>query len=171
MGQLDQEMNEILQSNAPSDVKLKLYNHILRQHGEVGEQMKKPQKVAFVTEKRQPKPKTELPKQRLLSGLPPTKVEFAKKLIDHLESGNVEFNTNNELVLNGDRVEGSNVVDLFDYTTRDRQKTPPIGWNQFKKKLADTNVPRGAIGNRNVKIGDQEDGATTRPPRFNALYK
>ncbi|MCP4458739.1 MAG: hypothetical protein GY816_12060 [Cytophagales bacterium] len=152
LNKLDEQMTRIVNSNAAADVKFKLYNHILRQHNEMGDQMKKPQKIVIKNEGREPRIKHELPRQRMTSEVPSSKRAHAKKLVEHLESSDIEFNTENELIFNGKTIDGSNMIDLFDHATRDRVRTAPIGWDYFKIKLRETNVPRDAIGNRNVKI-------------------
>ncbi len=149
---LDEEMKKVLDSTFPADVKFKLYNHILHQHGEMSDELKKPVKVEIKEEVvTATKEKTQLPIERLMRGMPEKKKRSANLLLDHLTEGSITFNDRNELVsASGEAVDGSNLIDLFHYANRDLSRTPPPGWEQFRHMLYTTNAPTAAISNRNL---------------------
>ncbi|MCP4491454.1 MAG: hypothetical protein GY820_29690 [Gammaproteobacteria bacterium] len=151
---LDMEMKKILESSEADDVKFKRYNHALHQHGSLGKEMKRPQRVEFKVEKRK-KLGFSVPRDRLLRNIPYSKQEPARLLIEHLEQSQIPFTDKNELVIDGKAIIGSNLMDLFDHASRDRCRNAPKGWNEFKNVLRETNVPASAIGNRN--FGDYEN--------------
>lgn len=151
LSQFDEQMKQVLDSSFPSDVKFKLYNHVLRQQAEVADNMKKPVEVK-IKEEVVPRPRKELPVGRLMRNMPARKEEAAMMLADHLSESDINFNDINQLVVDGHPVEGSNMFELFEYANRDLSRAQPKGWPVFRHLLNQTNVPLAAITNRNLSI-------------------
>ena len=161
LNRLDSEMKHIMESTLPSDIKFKLYNHILHQHGAVGEELKKPMKVEIKSETPAPtkSPMTtessttnNFKREVAMKDLPKTTRNAANLLAEHVErnSDKFQFNDNGELIALGVPIEGSDMRDLFHYASRHLQTAPPPGWREFKSLLDDTRAPAKAIGNRNI---------------------
>jgi hypothetical protein len=92
--------------------------------------------------------KTEVEVDQILQTLAKSHRQKAKQLLDILnKSGNVRWNDNNELIIDGDQIYGSNIIDLV-YDTVARKKTKnPTGAPEFNKVLDKLAVPRMLRGN------------------------
>ena len=87
----------------------------------------------------------------LIQTLPKGKQQQAALFASYLKSsGMVKIDTNGEVIINGSRIEKSNIIDLINDFTRDRPKLPPaVGVAEVAEFLKKTNVPREYIGNPN----------------------
>ncbi len=155
LDRLDVEMKKILEDNTiPSDLKYKLYNHVLHQHGQIDTEARKPVEIPI---KKVSMGAPRMPTETLLKSVPQTKQQVATNLIDFLQSNSqgIRFNERNQLMVDGTPLDGSNLVDLFSHAVRDKKTDVPVGWNEFFRLLKDHNVPRVALGNRNI-LGNPE---------------
>lgn len=140
---LDDEMKAILESDLESDVKAKRYNQVLQTYtGIRTKETGVPQTQV-----------TELPKtlpDNVLTGLAKRYVNKGRLLMDSVTNNpDLAINDKNELVYKGEKVEGSNIVDLvhaFSKPTKDE----PIGWREFGQALYNNNVPQTAITNKQL---------------------
>ena len=89
--------------------------------------------------------------EHLTQTLPKSKWQQASLFASFLKSsGMVNINLNSEVIINGNRIEKSNIIDLINDFTRDRPKLPPpIGVAEMARFLKKTYVPREYIGNPN----------------------
>jgi len=166
LNQLDEEMKQVLDSRFPSDVKFKLYNHILRQHDQVSDRMKKPVEVEIKKEEI-PREKKEFPVAQMMREIPQKKQQAATLLIDHMYQNGFDFNDKKELVVNGQAIRDSNIIDLFNYANRDMSRAPPVGWNEYHTLLRRTNAPAAAITNRRLVAAPQ----IGRGIKWESIYK
>ncbi len=152
LSRLDSELKEILDDTSiPSDAKLKLYSHVLHQHGAIVEAAKKPKQVEI---KKVKASLTHPSARELVKDLPAQKHETASRLASFLEKNDsIRWNTKSELLIDGVAIRGSHISDLFDWAIRDRvsEAHKPPGFDKFFEKLQDANVPLTAIGNKHLK--------------------
>ena len=146
LSQLDREMKLILEnSSIPADIKVKLYSHTLYQHGEI-QDVPKPLEMEIKKVKGE---YTAPSVTELMKVVPAAKAEEGKNLADFLQrAATIKWTTNNQLMVDGMPLDGSNVYALFEYATRERHASPPTGWGEFLTQLKDSNVPKIAVGNK-----------------------
>jgi len=141
---LDQELQNVLNSNFPADQKLIHYQQLLHRYIPMKQEQHKPLQINL----QQPRP---LPARTVLDTVPKNAEKRAKILLNHIETNpQFAFSEKGELVINGQTVGGSNVVDLVHNTVRDKRKVGPpvVGGEQFSQLLEETNVPKAVFGQR-----------------------
>lgn len=143
---LDTEMLRILQSqNLSPDVKIRQYNQTLQRYMALKTDRDKPYSLEITN--------TEPPKtldETILKGLPPTKIEMGRMLLDFInKQDNIIVEKNKEVTINGTRIPHSNIIDLVHDLVRDRKThLPAIGSNKFLDALRLANIPLEYIGNK-----------------------
>ncbi len=95
-------------------------------------------------------PLTPLPirEKQLIESLPMNVRRKGRILLDHIKSdpGRFKWLKSGELVADGTVVPASNITDLVHHATRNRQSAKsPVGFQEFKNLLDDTNVPKEAL--------------------------
>ena len=166
MSDLDEDMQKILASpGIPIDIKMKLYSDALARYGVKRREAEQPVQMAI----QEVPPRVFPSDQDLLRNVPERKRGSAEALLSFLkDTPGVQFNERKELMLNGQPMAGTNVFDLFHHTVRDKSMNNlPIGWNEFYTALRRGNVPRMALGNRNIPedIGTTSYAATQTTPQ------
>lgn len=149
LNNLDSEMMRILEAgDLPVDVKLSQYNQVLQRHRSLLSSRNQPYKIT-VEEK-----DDTLKDVDVLSGIPETKLPTAKLLLDFIhKQRNITISDNGEVIINGNHIKGSNIVDLIHDLSRDRKtRPPPIGANPLLDALKTANIPLEYIGNKNRLI-------------------
>lgn len=175
----DDKLKEILNKSHASDAeKMKEYNQGLRSS-------------LIHYNKFKDTPTQEAPKDvieaELKETLPPSLKTKGELMLQHLKkSGVVRWMDNGELIFDGEPVKGSNIASLVsDVLRRSKSRTPPQGWEQFSRLLAETNIPQEFIGNKNryavqhkrKRIEDSEDSEyedtfeDTRPQWLKQKYQ
>lgn len=161
--EIDQDMQNILASpGIPADVKMKLYGDALARHGVKRREAERPLQIhQQVIQKRGPD-------IELMRGVPDSKKEAAEALLKFLQdTPGIQWNEKKEMVVNGESIQGSNMVDLFHHAARDKSlNTLPIGWHQFMEALQRNNVPRMALGNRNLTKEPTTVSTQTETPQL-----
>lgn len=72
----------------------------------------------------------------------------AERLAELLkESGKIAWDKQNRLIINGQPVEGTNIIDLINDALRRRKTFVPRGRHIFAAQLRDLNAPRELVGN------------------------
>lgn len=158
---LDDDMKQIISSNKPTDVKLKLYQQALQRYLVLKEQQKQPIQIEIkpptVEAPDAPVPVQHMPLPASVHNavsdyIPARYQRQAKLLLQHIEShpGEIGWNEHQELLINGQRVVNSNIVDLvYDFVLPTRTETQPAyGAIEFADILRQTNAPTGAILNK-----------------------
>jgi hypothetical protein len=156
---VDQQLQTILNDTSlPADVKFVKYQQVLHRYNILKEDYDKPlevniknfqQQQPVEVEENQTVSRRKLP-DYILSGIGVKNKKTAEILIDHIERNpEFQFDTSNRLVLDGELVTGSNIIDLVNDFVRDRTKAEPVpGARKFAEALRRTNVPIIAIGNK-----------------------
>lgn len=146
LGNLDAEMLRTLQSqNLSPDVKIRQYNQILQRYMSLKADRDKPYSLEITSAE----PSTALD-ETVLKGLPPTKIEMGRMLLDFIDKqDNIIVEKNKEVTINGTRIPNSNIIDLVHDLVRDRKThLPAIGSNRFLDALRIANIPLEYIGNK-----------------------
>ncbi len=155
---LDQQIQTVLANpNLPAFVKAAQYEQLARCYRIMHErEFKRPVPVTF---QEQPIIQGEMFEQgnftpqhekTLLRSLPRNHHNKARLLLDHLRQHPDVFQLSdkNELVVNGDKVPGSNINDLVNEVVRQRAVRQFKGSELFADALASSNVPREALGSK-----------------------
>ena len=141
LSSLDQQLKEVLDSTEPSDIKAKKYGQILQTYSSIRN------KAVY---RPIPPDVSEPATHNWLNGLAASYINKGRILKEHVEKNpDLQWNDKNEIFYKGNRIPGSNVVDLI-HTFVKKSKNQPTGWQEFGKALLDNNVPRTAIANDNL---------------------
>ena len=147
LSKLDQEMKLVLDDkNTSPDLKYKQYSQVLHKYMNLRDEQLRPVPISI-------KQITTTAPQKLpdilLDSVPKTNRNKARILLQHVENTpRITWNDQLELIVDGKKVDGSNLTDLIHDFSRARTKVAPaIGWHEFANALRETNIPREAIGN------------------------
>lgn len=147
---LDRGMQNVLQnSDLPSDIKHKQYTQMMHNYQTVRDQeLNKP--MTINVKSADTASSLVVPDEDILEGMPKNYRTKAKLLLKHVKrSPNIGTDEKGQIVIDGRKIEGSNIADLiYDYSKPLRRNHPPArGWREFGRALKQTNVPREAIVN------------------------
>lgn len=145
LNNLDAEMNRILSNEKiSSDVKLIKYNQVLRKFSKFHVQRQEPHEISFVVED------DVISNEEILKNMPGTRITTAKSLLSHIRSNpNIKIESNGEIIVDGQKIFGSNIVDLVHDFSRDLKAHPPaVGAIEMAKALKRSNMPLELIGNK-----------------------
>ena len=145
MSRLDEEMKRILDRTDLDDkTKAQEYSRVLGQYLEVKEQYSRPVPIPIVDQK-----------QATISSninsqlFPQNSRRKAEALLEFIkETPGIDWNERKELVLDGNTLHSTNVVDLVDDLSRPQTKKEPRGIDPFVKALRLANVPESFVANR-----------------------
>jgi hypothetical protein len=155
LSQLDSDLKQILDSNQPSDLKAKQYAQVLHTFSNIRSQQTRP-----MTTQSAPLP----PKTDILSGLAKPYINRGKLLLNHLEKiPDLQWNEKDEVEYQGQRVPGTNIVDLIHAFVKPTAKAEPTWWREFATALKDSNVPQTAIGNQRLFTSEPDFADSPNP--------
>lgn len=164
LSNLDKEMSKILNDDSlPIDEKVLKYNQILRKFQRIKQDTQQP----FKFEVQEPKVKVEaaaIPEpvleqekvnidsfeESILDTIPQRWHRQARQLLKHsLANPHIKWTDKGEMIVDGNKIVGSNIVDLINDLARDRKSSEPvIGSGVLLKKLLGENVPTEYIVNK-----------------------
>ncbi len=151
LSSLDQDMRRILEDYSISpESKLTQYYNTLRRYdtvqGTVGKIERQKTTPTITTPNKMESP---LLDEDLLENVPKSQRNNAKLLLKYVkENPSLKWNSAKELIFNGKRIPGSNIIDLVNDTTRNAKNRAPVtGWKEFTEALMQKNIPRQAVGN------------------------
>lgn len=86
---------------------------------------------------------------QILSLIPKTYNKKGELLLNLVETSKSKINWDNEgtVIIDNEKIPGSNIVDLINDSLRPLKRSDPIGWDRFAKALKDIKVPLTYIGN------------------------
>ena len=148
LSSLDHEMKSVLDdSSVPADLKYKHYNQVLHRYMNLRDQELKPTPIQL----KDTTPLPTLPPINILEGMPKKNMNQASLLLQHVQQNpNITWNDQQEVIINGQKIPNSNIVDLIHDFSRSRKTvTPAIGWREFATALKNSNISREAIVNKN----------------------
>lgn len=166
MSNLDHEMLKILKDKSlPADVKLSKYNQALRRFQNIKHEIEKPIKLDFFETTPPPPEPAIFNEEEILSTVPKSFHKQANLLLKYVKKNpHLTWSSNGEMVVNGNKIAGSNIVDLINDLSRERKKNPPIGSDIFLKKLIEENIPKEIIVNKK-RLGLLEEGDVFASPQ------
>ncbi len=99
----------------------------------------------------------------ILESVPLNTKKKAQLLLNRIKAsgGAMGWNTQGELLVKGEPIAGSDILDLVNDVLRKRQHFNPRGWEQFAQALRDTNVPQDLIGHPDRWAYIQQQPAST----------
>lgn len=156
--QLDEEMKTILERTDISDYeKAHAYSEVLEKYLDVKNKLTVPHNVPLISESRNPTQNTKvLPKKEIKQDIDMGLFQRnyrarAQHLLQHMDTNsNIAWNNRYEMLINGETIPGTNIVDLVDdiIRTQWKDKPRPAGSDVFVEKLQDSNIPHMLIGNK-----------------------
>ena len=168
---IDSEMQKILSSKLPADVKLKLYQNALGSYIREHERIYDPVEVRIQADK-----PSMADNNTIVASVSEHQQATAERLLSHLsQSSRFSWNSENEILIDQQRLPGTNIFQLVrDFVSPGRKGTKkPLGCEEFAKLLRDTKVPREAVKNyqRWLLIQPVTPGATLEDvPRAQPVY-
>lgn len=99
--------------------------------------------------------------ERVVSSFPKTLQSRARALLTYI-SPSVTWNEKGEIIIRGDKIPNSNIVDLVKVQIKDYKNLRPIGLEQFSDILKDTNVPLSLL--TSSRRGQTGQGIAPSPP-------
>ncbi len=161
LSSLDQQMKYILEDSTHGpESKLNQYYNVLRRYDTMQDNATRipvPVKIEGMkipTETNTTQQPTELEtlpmsENEILETVPKNQRNTVKILLKYIrENPSISWNRAKELVHNGQRIPGSNFIDLvLDIMKNRKNQVPAAGWEDFTNALIRENVPQGAIGN------------------------
>lgn len=182
--QLDTVLNDPVLAKAPPDERLKLFQKLQHRFGQIKHEGDTPIKLAGVEtsmpEPPAPQPAPTPPSTTPLPGLPVQMLgvnkryrTHADRLMKHIfrDPSTLTANDRLELVVKGQPVPGSNVVDLVSdvfATAKSRVEGPrPEGFEEFVSALKDVNAPHTLLVN--PKYSDSLASSSSYSNPFSAL--
>jgi hypothetical protein len=90
----------------------------------------------------------------ILDSVPKTSRTLARSMINRLKANRdqVSWNKRGELVIEGNPVAGSNIIDLINDQLKSRKDFNPTGWEQFTETLGKMNMPKYLMRNERRRI-------------------
>jgi hypothetical protein len=137
--------NMMNDKNHAIDVKLVKYNQILQRYNTMTRKKKAPYAIEF---------QEEIPSlftdEQILEGIPEKQLKHAKLLLENVKnSPHINSTPSGEIILDGNIIHGSNIVDLIhDFSRESKSRSPALGSEKFAKVLDRSNIPLECIGNK-----------------------
>jgi hypothetical protein len=160
---LDKEMMKILQdTHMADDEKMIKYKQVLQRHQSAVREKEK----HFQLEIRE-QPTEFLPlSEGIVETIPPKWRNQAAMLLQYTRKNpHMKWSEKGELIINGNKILGSNIIDLINDFSHSRKTKPVIGAESFLEKLLADNVPMEAIVNKNrLNLIDKEVHYATPSP-------
>jgi hypothetical protein len=153
---LDHQMQNILQQKDVSDYdKEKLYSQTLAKYLSLRDQHQhqhqQQQSVAKV-------PQTKINEEQVMSSVPKMYRQKAQALLQFLQSDpEVQWDDRGQLVLSGQVVPKSHIIDLVNDALRRRKSHAPHGWDALSRRLRQHNVPKELVGNEKWSVASEDE--------------
>lgn len=160
---LDSEIRNVLETpNIPADVKLVNYNQVLRRYMKLHHDLFDPspqipsQPIASQPTKNLHEPQadvqdnaiTQVSDATILRNMPKKNHNSASALLEFVKNiPELKWNNKGEMIIDGQRVSNTNIVDLIHDFSRSRKRPPAEGAIQLAAIMKKYNIPRECIGN------------------------
>lgn len=164
LGNLDIEMMRIINTrNLPADIKLSKYYQTLQRYKTLQTKRNNPYEIGIDSYT-----DTQINLDSILKGIPESKIPQARLLTDFITNQNgIHIEDNGEIIINGTKINNSNIVDIIHDLIRDRKThLPPKGVEDLVKVLKRANIPLEYIGNKNRLQLFQHIQQQQQPPPF-----
>lgn len=151
MNNLDREMNKILQDKyLPADSKMIQYLQVLRKYNTALDEKTKPYELEIRSEEQPVAISNDTETDTLLAAVPSKWRKNAEMLLWHVRKNpHMQWSDKGELIVEGNKIVGSNIVDLLaDFSKDSRNRRPAIGAEIFAKNLLKENIPRESVVNK-----------------------
>lgn len=166
MTDLDKDMDKILKQKAEDSEKWKSYEQALQRYLHFAGEQRKPIEISL-PENGEVKKEEEEEASRSLSAkdkdllhqldlLMPVKFQNNGSALYHLLASPrhrslISWNENGQLIISGQKVEGTSIIDLISDASRPRQSAQANGWSQFAEILKKVNAPQELVQNKEYK--------------------
>ena len=143
---LDHEMMSIMKnSTLPLDEKVLKYSQILRRHQNAKQELNKPFKIEVQTNESN----DSLLEEGINATVPSKYQKQAHLILKYARDiPNIKWTDNDEMILDGNKIVGSNIVDIINDLARDRKSVPATGTDVLLKHLMEENFPKEMIVNK-----------------------
>lgn len=144
LGRLDQEMKHILEStDLDEQTKANQYSQVLGRYLDTKAQYEKPLPIPIVEQTA-----TKPGKVVNLDSIPSVYRKKASSIVQHItDDPEIDWNERNELIVDGQTIKNSNIIDLVDDLARPSTKREPRGVEEFTQALRRSNIPDSFIAN------------------------
>lgn len=151
---LDSGLRQILdRGDVPEDEKVKLYNNYLQQYLTLKRKQtdiyNRPTPVAVSGDKAAADaPQSDAIEDQIMASVPKTFQKPAALLLKRVKADPaMGWNARGELVVDGNSIPNSNMVDLVNDIIRKRKNFSPVGWEVFSRRLRAGNIPQDLVRN------------------------
>lgn len=176
---LDQEIRDILhQTGIPQSQKVLMYQQLLQRYLTFADQYRdrgkggggrtdtERKKEAITTEsiaESSPVTVAKSTEERVLNSVPKKLRRKAKLLLDHVkDASNMSWNSQDEIVIGGETLRGTNIKELINDVLRPRKHgESPYGWDRFQGALKASNIPSELILGRGEREKTDEETPQT----------
>jgi hypothetical protein len=151
---LDHQMQNILQQKDVSDYdKEKLYSQTLAKYLSLRDQQQHQQQQPIAQV-----PQTKINEEQVMSSVPKIYRQKAQALLQFLQSDpEVQWDDRGQLVLSGQVVPKSHIIDLVNDALRHRKSHAPRGWDILSRRLRQHNIPKELVGNEKWSVDEDEN--------------
>lgn len=151
---LDQGMLSILNDKTiPMDAKIIHYNQVLRRYQTTKQDIEKPFQLEIKEPEIKEKPIIiEQPNDQEILGMVPKQWRNkASTLLAYVRKNpHIKWSDKNEMIIDGNKIVNSNIIDLINDLSRNRKSQPAVGADILMKKLLEDNIPRESIVNKSI---------------------
>ncbi len=150
LSNLDQEMIKILYNkNISEDLKMTQYSQVLQRYRSEIRKRGKPLEIE-IKEQEPDDSISEHVDNTLMNTVPKKWHKQAALLLNYTRKNKqMTWSDKGELIFHGNKITGSNIIDLISDLSRDKRKSkPPIGAEIFLKNLIADNIPREIVVNK-----------------------
>ena len=147
---IDSELDKIMKTREPADVKIKRYQQTLDRYIQQRDQYYAPVEMKLKLDKPSEPTTDGAGGNAIVSAVKPKHRATAQLLFNHIDNNpRIGWNKNFELKIDNRRVAGSNLFNLVqDFVTPGVVGgEKPEGFQEFANVLKETNVPRAAVAN------------------------
>jgi hypothetical protein len=165
---LDKEMMKILQdTHMADDEKMIKYKQVLQRHQSAVREKEK----HFQLEIKEQPPESLPLSEGIVETIPPKWRNQAAMLLQYTRKNpHMKWSEKGELIINGNKILGSNIIDLINDFSRSRKTKPVLGAEIFLEKLLADNIPMEAIVNKQrLNLIDKEVHYATPSPNVTPL--
>jgi hypothetical protein len=146
IGKLENDLKVIMKNkHSAVDVKLVKYNQVLHRYSKMMQKKHHPFALSV-----QQEDDATYPDELILKDIPEKRLKNAQLLLKNVRNNpQIRLNNMGEVIIHGNTIHGSNIVDLIhDFSRDSKVRSPAIGADLFAKVLKEANIPLEYIGNK-----------------------
>ena len=157
--ELDEEMKSILlRTDLDQSAKAIAYSQILDKYLKVKQKVQRPEPITLIEDQSvksndavgETSASPRVNEKIDIKVFPKQFQNRAQNVLNHIKrSSNLDWDEKGVVIIDGNPIAGSNIIDLVNEAIRPNQTTQHIGSIPFMKSLIESNVPRSWLGSKN----------------------